>query len=139
MKLRPEHPAGHTFLELALLRLHRPAEGRAELEAALLEQPTAHDALLVMIQLDLREGRRQDAASRAALGRRTYPEVPDFAYYGELASGTAGPGVGPAQAALEVARRRGPEALKGLAAVARSFGDAATAEAALPSRPVGSR
>lgn len=132
---RPDHAGARTLLALVLLRQGRAGEARAELDRALVAQPTARDALLIAATLDLQSGERRRAEQRLAVGRRVYPERPEFAYLALLARGEAGTGRPAAHEAVALARRLGPGALRDLAALAERFGDRATTAACRPAAP----
>lgn len=126
---RPDQAGGRTLLAVALLRQGRREEARRELESALAAHPTARDPLILLATLDLQDGRFAEASRRAALGRRVFPDRPEFVYQTALAEGRAGPGRPAVAEAIEVARRGGAEPIRALATLAHGFGDQATVQA----------
>lgn len=129
---RPDQAGGRTLLAVALLRQGRREEARRELESALAAHPTARDPLILLATFDLQDGRLAQASRRAALGRRVFPERPEFVYQAAFAEGRVGPGRPAALEAIEVARAGGAEPLRALAGLAQSFGDQATVQACAP-------
>jgi hypothetical protein len=126
---RPDNAGGRTLLALTLLRRGQRDAAREQIEQALAYQPTARDALLLGIQLDLGDRDLTRAAQRAHLGTRTYPHEPQFAYLESVALGTAGHGHSADLRSLVLARAAGRAELAALANLAHSLGDDATAEA----------
>lgn len=131
LEARPDQASGRTILAQVLLRQGRRAEAREQLGVALDLFPTHRDTLILLTTLDLIEHRWQDAAGRAALGRRLYPDRPEFLYQETVAARRGAPGE-PASEAVSAARRAGRWALDSLRSLALSLGDPATAAACGP-------
>lgn len=130
LALRPGHAGGRTLLASLLLRQGRHVEARRELEAALDSHPRAFDALLLLATLDLGEDRRDEGRAHAALARALEPRRTEPAFLLALANGARG--ADQQAEALALARADGPRGLAALRALARHFGDDATASACGP-------